>query len=75
MHAELKQNIIDMDNGLKFRFSVPRRIKVIRTAGNKIREKMIKGDVLIVDDNPDNLRLLSWLLSKNGYKVRPSPSG
>ncbi|MCK5196618.1 MAG: response regulator [Desulfobulbaceae bacterium] len=34
-----------------------------------------KGSVLIVDDNPANLRLLSGILSENGYKVRPAPSG
>ena len=33
------------------------------------------ADVLIVDDTPANLRVLSRLLSDNGYKVRPVPSG
>lgn len=28
------------------------------------------GDILIVDDTPDNLRLLSSLLTEHGYKVR-----
>ena len=37
--------------------------------------RMTKGDVLVVDDNPDNLRLLSGILIDNGYKVRPAPSG
>ena len=36
---------------------------------------MAKGSVLIVDDNPANLRLLSGILAENGYKVRPAPSG
>lgn len=31
--------------------------------------------VLVVDDTPDNLRLLSRMLSKRGYNVRPVPSG
>ncbi|MBW2608215.1 MAG: response regulator [Deltaproteobacteria bacterium] len=35
----------------------------------------IKGSVLIVDDNPDNLRLLTEVLTEKGYKVRPAPSG
>ncbi|MEN9204281.1 MAG: response regulator [Thermostichales cyanobacterium BF4_bins_65] len=30
----------------------------------------IKGNVLLVDDTPDNLRLLSSILSDQGYKVR-----
>lgn len=31
--------------------------------------------ILIVDDNPANLRLLSGMLKERGYKVRPVPSG
>lgn len=34
-----------------------------------------KANILIVDDTPDNLRLLSEMLVKQGYKVRPAPSG
>ena len=36
---------------------------------------MRKGDILIVDDNPSNLRILYGMLTKRGYKVRPAPSG
>jgi len=32
------------------------------------------NDILVVDDNPDNLRLLSNLFTDQGYKVRPAPS-
>ena len=38
-------------------------------------ESETKGSVLVVDDNPDNLRLLSGILTDQGYKVRPAPSG
>ena len=31
--------------------------------------------ILIVDDTPDNLRLLVGMLTERGYKVRPAPSG
>jgi len=31
--------------------------------------------VVIVDDMPDNLRLLTSILKDRGYKVRPAPSG
>ncbi len=33
------------------------------------------ADILIVDDTPANLRLLSQMLTENGYQVRPAPSG
>lgn len=35
----------------------------------------VSGDILIVDDNPESLRLLSEILSRVGYKTRPAPSG
>jgi diguanylate cyclase (GGDEF)-like protein len=31
--------------------------------------------IVIVDDMPDNLRLLTGILNEQGYKVRPAPSG
>jgi two-component system, sensor histidine kinase and response regulator len=34
-----------------------------------------KGDILIVDDIPDNLRLLSAMLTAQGYEVRSVKSG
>ncbi|MES2048909.1 MAG: response regulator [Pseudomonadota bacterium] len=33
------------------------------------------GNILIVDDNPNNLQVLMALLTKEGYKVRPALSG
>ncbi|MEM9542938.1 MAG: diguanylate cyclase [Cyanobacteria bacterium P01_E01_bin.42] len=33
------------------------------------------GDILIVDDLPENLRVLSQMLSENGYKVRKAING
>ena len=38
-------------------------------------EPEAKGDVLVVDDTPDNLRLLMRILSEYGYNVRPAPNG
>ncbi|TVQ45789.1 MAG: diguanylate cyclase [Gloeocapsa sp. DLM2.Bin57] len=34
-----------------------------------------KSNILIVDDTPDNLRLLTDLLSSRGYKIRIAPDG
>ncbi|MBF0203089.1 MAG: response regulator [Desulfamplus sp.] len=36
---------------------------------------LIGGNILIVDDNAQNLRLLLTILNAEGYKVRPAPSG
>ncbi len=38
-------------------------------------ENNSRGSILIVDDNPNNLRYLSSILIENGYKVRPAPNG
>jgi sigma-B regulation protein RsbU (phosphoserine phosphatase) len=34
-----------------------------------------KADILIVDDTPANLQLLSQMLAEQGYRVRPVPEG
>ena len=34
-----------------------------------------KGDILVVDDTPANLRLLTRILQENDYHVRPVPDG
>ncbi|MBR8829225.1 MAG: response regulator [Gomphosphaeria aponina SAG 52.96 = DSM 107014] len=34
-----------------------------------------KADILVVDDTPENLRLLMGILAKQGYKVRPTTNG
>ncbi|MDH3998637.1 MAG: sigma-54-dependent Fis family transcriptional regulator [Desulfuromonadales bacterium] len=38
-------------------------------------EQQTQGNILIVDDTPNNLRLLAKMLTDRGYKVRPAPSG
>ncbi len=39
-------------------------------------QKLSNGQsIVIVDDVPDNLRLLSGILKEKGYRVRPAPSG
>jgi CheY-like chemotaxis protein len=35
----------------------------------------LAADILIVDDTPANLRLLSGMLAEQGYKVRLAPNG
>src|SRR4028118_1349471 len=39
------------------------------------QSKAVKGNILIVDDTPENLRLLSNALSERGYKVRSVING
>lgn len=36
---------------------------------------VFKGNILVVDDNPSNLKLLVDTLSEDGYEVRPTNSG
>ncbi len=38
-------------------------------------ESVSKGNILVVDDTPANLQVLTGMLKKEGYKVRPAPSG
>lgn len=39
------------------------------------RTSSTKGDILVIDDTPDNLRLLSTILTEQGYRVRKAISG
>ena len=39
------------------------------------KNKMDRGDILIVDDQPNNLKILTSILEQHGYKVRPALSG
>ena len=36
---------------------------------------LTRGSILVVDDTPANLRLLSEMLEERGYRVRPAPNG
>ncbi|MBI3159432.1 MAG: response regulator [Chloroflexi bacterium] len=36
---------------------------------------LLRGDILLVDDTPDNLRLLSSFLNEKGFKVRTALNG
>jgi putative two-component system response regulator len=38
-------------------------------------EKLQQTSIIIVDDTPANLELLSGMLKQKGYRVRPAPSG
>jgi diguanylate cyclase (GGDEF)-like protein len=39
------------------------------------RSDVVQSDILIVDDSPENLRLLTRILTKRGYKVRQAKNG
>lgn len=41
----------------------------------KSSQKTSQADILIVDDTPVNLRLLSQILDEQGYQTRPVPDG
>jgi PAS domain S-box-containing protein len=45
------------------------------TSWDKEQSTPLKGNILVVDDTPANLKLLLKILSDQGYKVRPIPSG
>ena len=39
------------------------------------RDRAEQASILVVDDTPANLRLLTGMLGQEGYEVRPVPSG
>ena len=39
------------------------------------KEYISKGDILVVDDTPNNLRLLAGILTEEGYDIRPASDG
>jgi two-component system cell cycle response regulator len=41
----------------------------------KMSEKMVRGSILVVDDNVNNLQLLIDILKNAGHTVRPAPNG
>ncbi|MDY6802200.1 MAG: diguanylate cyclase [Cyanobacteriota bacterium] len=42
---------------------------------NQEQSTTARGDILVVDDSPANLSLLTQMLSTQGYKVRVAPNG
>lgn len=42
---------------------------------NNTQDNLSKGNILVVDDTPVNLRLLVGILTDKGYKVKPVPNG
>jgi CheY-like chemotaxis protein len=51
-------------------------MKLFRIGKRKAAEKPpVAGEILIIDDTPENLRLLNQILSDHGYKVRALPNG
>ncbi|NJK39008.1 MAG: response regulator [Oscillatoriales cyanobacterium RM2_1_1] len=51
------------------------RLEANQTRSLESGNDLEKGDILVVDDTPDNLRLLGNILRKQGYKVRLVPNG
>lgn len=42
---------------------------------NMLNDEISSASILIVDDTPENLNILSAILKKKGYNVRPVPNG
>lgn len=64
------------NQGLKSRQSLRHTEDTIfRYLGLSLKEENQQATVLIVDDTPDNLRLLSTALSQHGYTVRSAING
>lgn len=40
-----------------------------------MEDLLTQRDIMIVDDNPANLKLLEWMLREQGYEVRSFPGG
>jgi diguanylate cyclase (GGDEF)-like protein len=47
----------------------------MKEASGQVLARTAEPSIVIVDDMPDNLRLLTGILNEQGYKVRPAPSG
>jgi len=47
----------------------------METTGDSVGDNSNKGDILIVDDNPVNLNLLSSMLTERNYRIRVATSG
>ena len=55
----------------RIKYMIPLPKMLMRT----FQTEFDRGSILIVDDTPVNLRLLSEILAKEGYEVRPTPKG
>jgi CheY-like chemotaxis protein len=42
---------------------------------SKNQLEISQANILVVDDTPDNLRLLVGILVEHGYTIRPAASG
>jgi DNA-binding response OmpR family regulator len=42
---------------------------------NQEAQEVIPAEILVVDDIPENLKLLTDILRERGYRVRPAPGG
>lgn len=68
-----QKDIKPQENNNQFKDIILKNNRTERFDINTISPKI--ANILVVDDNPQNLRLLIAILSMRGYKVRPAPSG
>jgi adenylate cyclase len=72
--AQLHQNL--NNHGLKRRLELKdTEKKIFSLLGLELQAEARQGNILIVDDTPDNLRLLSTALVQHGYVVRNAING
>ena len=60
---------------LHFAFGGIHGISISKRRVMNTKNSPTKGNILVVDDTPANLKLLNTLLKENGYNVRPVPNG
>jgi two-component system sensor histidine kinase/response regulator len=59
----------------KSRLEADGRISKYQFIGGEVSVMQNTPNILLVDDTPANLQLLSGMLRQQGYKLRPAPSG
>jgi signal transduction histidine kinase/DNA-binding response OmpR family regulator len=71
-HLHLQTSLKSSSNSILLRYTA---LALLSIAMNDYPTHVPHANILIVDDTPDNLRLLSTMLVQQGYRVRSAISG